>query len=718
MTQNTTRINVEKKEDSGKTIKEALNELRNTINSNRTDGYSTSSDLQLREISTTNALLQRTNSLLDKVISVNQANTGYVEKLKSNANNTDQSNFTGRSQRTILGNSSDDSYQDKVVDLLGQIAKAVNPNKSGSENENTTRGKKEKISKSDQEKLNNIRKGLNFVGTIGTFFAVVKKYFDVLKESWGVLKGAWADFKNSLGDLWDGAVEGAKEAWNNGVDWVKERWDGAVDWTKEKWNSAVDVVKGLWDNSVNWVSEKWDGVTSWTNEKWNGAINAVQDVWNSGADWVKNKWSASSDFIKEKWNKSIDVVKGLWDTSINTVKAKWDAVVSGVEKKWNGIIQALKGVIEWLKHPIDNTLKWASDTWNKLWDKEDKKEEENSSERSSTIISQTINNYDKSDPRSQASLGAVGQAISNSDESLTYGSVGSQSGSMQEYGSSLSSGAGSTGLSDTNIKMPDTLGEDYGSSSAIVNGIPAVAMKDLGLSGTIASTNSKPYISVKNADNLKILDSSLASWGYDTIYTSAMGGGHRVSPRGHSAGQKVDLQLKKNGKPTRMTPDQEKALITAGFAGSGTGALGWEPVAGQVMGGHYDYSVGGGVKSVASAPANEAADLPTSNADESAGNTMDFKTEDNSLGSAASGESVKMESDTSILESNPSKGGIESGQLEELIAVQRETAELQKKQLNVMHEQLDKKDSSNVMVNNSSNNNNNVKISSNMTSNK
>jgi hypothetical protein len=70
-------------------------------------------------------------------------------------------------------------------------------------------------------------------------------------------------------------------------------------------------------------------------------------------------------------------------------------------------------------------------------------------------------------------------------------------------------------------------------------------------------------------------------------------GGH-LPNTGHGRGNKVDLQLKKNGQPTHLTNQQLYSLKQAGYWGSGTGALGWEPVAGQVGGGHYDLNVATG----------------------------------------------------------------------------------------------------------------------------
>lgn len=149
----------------------------------------------------------------------------------------------------------------------------------------------------------------------------------------------------------------------------------------------------------------------------------------------------------------------------------------------------------------------------------------------------------------------------------------------------------------------------------IVNGIPAISMKDLNLNGEIVpGVNSSPYIAPSNIENLKTLDKTISSWGYDIKYTSAMGGSHAGGPKSHAAGQKVDLQLWKNGKPTRMTKGQENALILAGFAKNGTGALGWEPVRGQVLGGHYDYFIGGNNKGNVTLADNlklDTQDMPT-----------------------------------------------------------------------------------------------------------
>lgn len=126
-----------------------------------------------------------------------------------------------------------------------------------------------------------------------------------------------------------------------------------------------------------------------------------------------------------------------------------------------------------------------------------------------------------------------------------------------------------------------------------VNGLQAVALKDLGLKGNIWSGNSKPFVGAQNGSNVQFLDGLLNKWGYGVTYTSGMGGNHAKNS-GHYKGTKLDLQLTKNGRAAQLTPQQLEILKRYGYWGGDTGALGWEPVKGQSGGGHYDMYVAQG----------------------------------------------------------------------------------------------------------------------------
>lgn len=162
----------------------------------------------------------------------------------------------------------------------------------------------------------------------------------------------------------------------------------------------------------------------------------------------------------------------------------------------------------------------------------------------------------------------------------------------------------------TPIPKEDSNGGGYGTfqstrqgtDDVMIHNRPAKSLKSLSLAGSIDGGNSIPYIAEQNTDSLKKLDKQLRDWGYEVIYTSAMGG-HKAGT-GHWKGNKVDLQLKQNGRPAHLTNEQLQALKKAGYWGSGTGALGWEPVSGQVGGGHYDLYVANGAKSIDSIPSS------------------------------------------------------------------------------------------------------------------
>ena len=109
-----------------------------------------------------------------------------------------------------------------------------------------------------------------------------------------------------------------------------------------------------------------------------------------------------------------------------------------------------------------------------------------------------------------------------------------------------------------------------------------------GLKGTIAKDNSVPWLKKENVGAMLQLDSMLNQWGYDVVYTSNMGGSHAGGSKSHASGNKVDLQLFKNGKPVHLSGNELNQLKAKGYWGGATGALGWEPHANQTGGGHYD----------------------------------------------------------------------------------------------------------------------------------
>ena len=109
-----------------------------------------------------------------------------------------------------------------------------------------------------------------------------------------------------------------------------------------------------------------------------------------------------------------------------------------------------------------------------------------------------------------------------------------------------------------------------------------------GLKGAIDKNNSVPWLKKKNVGAMLQLDSMLNQWGFDVVYTSNMGGNHKGGAKSHASGNKVDLQLFRNGKPAYLNAKQLAQLKAKGYFGGNTGALGWEKNAKQIGGGHYD----------------------------------------------------------------------------------------------------------------------------------
>ena len=178
-------------------------------------------------------------------------------------------------------------------------------------------------------------------------------------------------------------------------------------------------------------------------------------------------------------------------------------------------------------------------------------------------------------------------------------------------------------LNRINAVLNSTLPANLATESK--HGVDAVAMKNMGLKGSIWSENSIPYIAAANAGNLKALDNYVSGKGHNLIYTSAMGG-HKVGS-GHYKGNKIDFQTR----GSVLTPAEYEQLFKLGYFGGNTGALGYEHKnskgqtvgatpseykklyeQGQVfMGGkngnHYDFSIANGTQAYLAAQAEKKA---------------------------------------------------------------------------------------------------------------
>ena len=116
---------------------------------------------------------------------------------------------------------------------------------------------------------------------------------------------------------------------------------------------------------------------------------------------------------------------------------------------------------------------------------------------------------------------------------------------------------------DKNLKDPDkaaTLNAIQRLNKHTTNGIAnTVDMRDLGLYGNVAASNSRPYIPVNNALRMKMLDNKFKEWGVVVDYTSNMGGHDSNKTGGHYVGNKVDVVTKdKYGRVRRLSKEQEK----------------------------------------------------------------------------------------------------------------------------------------------------------------
>ena len=381
-------------------------------------------------------------------------------------------------------------------------------------------------------------------------------------NNWKTIFTGKGEVNNSLGDYFQGALSGAVAALLAGKKSPKQL--------------AIGAVLGM---AIPWVTQQindWKNILTGKGEK--------VDNKNLKDEIISGAIAGAMLGAPTPMGMAIGALIGIASPSLKALATNWEDVISSI----SNALKTVKNTALKLISKIPG-LGWVADYINEV----------DSTGGTLGITKATLDykngNIDFNEAGKFKSLNETFKNASGGDllkNTKSSGQLKTGNEGPLSLDPSLMPSVLGVSVIDPNSGGYGTLGPISNGKNNIIHGIPTAGLKELSLAGNVVSSNSIPYIAEENKESLKNLDKIISGWGYDIVYTSAMGG-HKTGT-GHWKGNKVDLQLKKNGRPTHLTGEQLYALKKAGYWGPGTGALGWEPVYGQVGGGHYDLFIGNG----------------------------------------------------------------------------------------------------------------------------
>lgn len=196
-----------------------------------------------------------------------------------------------------------------------------------------------------------------------------------MSARWGPV---WDSTLKTLRGLWDGFIQGFKDA-GNGIGYfftdlapgfvqgaidmlsrageavttgISTTWDTAKQRTSEAWDWCKQKISDTWDsiyqkatdagNSVNQkVSETWESVKGTTGQAWDWAGQKIHDAW----EWIKQTASDGAGGV----GGSLD---GLARGAIDGFNRAWDRAGQIVSNAWNGIKQAVQSAVSFIEQQI------------------------------------------------------------------------------------------------------------------------------------------------------------------------------------------------------------------------------------------------------------------------------------------------------------------------------------------------------------------------------
>lgn len=211
---------------------------------------------------------------------------------------------------------------------------------------------------------------------IGTWIKenIFQPFIDGFKKAFGIHSPA-KEMEEPGKQIWNGVLEGIKNAISNIKDWVQKN---IFDKVQKAFDTAKQVVMSigakLSDSFTN-AKEKWDSI----KESGKSALATIKGKTADTFTSLKSKW----DSIKEKGKNATATIKGKTADTFTNLKSKWDSIkdkvnldtikgsvqntFSNLKTKWDSIKD--KTSTSTVKGTVNNAFNNAKSAWDAIKDK-------------------------------------------------------------------------------------------------------------------------------------------------------------------------------------------------------------------------------------------------------------------------------------------------------------------------------------------------------------
>lgn len=159
----------------------------------------------------------------------------------------------------------------------------------------------------------------------------------LLYKNWDTIKQKADELGKKIKAVWDGIKNWTTQTWNN----IKTTVSTAVDNVKQKVSTAWETMKQnaiqKWTEIKNSISQKWDEIKTSISTKLENIKSTITGKWNDIKTGAVNKWSEIKTSISTKWDEIKTNISTKLDNIKTTIAGKWDAIKTNAATKWTEI---------------------------------------------------------------------------------------------------------------------------------------------------------------------------------------------------------------------------------------------------------------------------------------------------------------------------------------------------------------------------------------------
>jgi len=193
-------------------------------------------------------------------------------------------------------------------------------------------------------------------GLVVAAIAAVIAITVIVIKHWDQIKAKATELGQHIKAKWEELKQNTIQKWNDIKNSISQKWNEIKTDVANKINAVKTSIAQGWENIKSGAVAKWSEIKTSISAKWDEIKNNIQAKLNGVKTAIDTGWNTIKTAASTGWNNIKGAILGVWDKVRTEVNGKIDLLKSGIAQKWDAIKNEagskLSGIVDKIAQPF------------------------------------------------------------------------------------------------------------------------------------------------------------------------------------------------------------------------------------------------------------------------------------------------------------------------------------------------------------------------------